>query len=223
MRKQQGFSALMLVLILIVLGLIGFTGWYVWDSKKKTDDSYKSASDSSQSIPSTQKKESVSEITTADPTSEWVAYSNTAGEFSLKHPKNWVRAESPELCNPDIFLVGADSKSVGRCASEGFGQMSVFSTDGDQKSSNSLKNIDGYGQFSESKATAAGVEGVRQTAVATGEVTGPGVPPKGTQEVKYIFYTNGKTYVATYVQQSGFPDALSDFDLMITKTLQFKS
>src|SRR5579871_5801589 len=35
--KQNGFSAIEGLLILVIVGLIGFTGWYVWHSKNNSD------------------------------------------------------------------------------------------------------------------------------------------------------------------------------------------
>jgi len=39
-KNQKGFSAIEAILILVIVGLIGFTGWYVWNSKKKTENLY---------------------------------------------------------------------------------------------------------------------------------------------------------------------------------------
>lgn len=37
-NNQKGFSTVELVLVLIIVGLVGFIGWYVWDTKKDTDN-----------------------------------------------------------------------------------------------------------------------------------------------------------------------------------------
>lgn len=46
-RTSHGFTIIEGLLILIIVGLIGFTGWYVWNSKNKTDNTYDSANNSS--------------------------------------------------------------------------------------------------------------------------------------------------------------------------------
>jgi hypothetical protein len=47
--------------------------------------------------------------------------------------------------------------------------------------------------------------------------------PNGAKVVVYYFYAHGKTYVAQYTQESGHPDVLRDFDLMVTRTLKFSN
>lgn len=37
---QKGFSVLQILLIAVVIGVIGFAGWYVYDSQKKADSSF---------------------------------------------------------------------------------------------------------------------------------------------------------------------------------------
>lgn len=39
-RRQQGFSILEGLLILVIIGILGFTGWYVYHSQKNADSSY---------------------------------------------------------------------------------------------------------------------------------------------------------------------------------------
>lgn len=40
MRSQKGFTAVEGLLIFIVVGIVGFAGWYVYDSGQKTNDIY---------------------------------------------------------------------------------------------------------------------------------------------------------------------------------------
>jgi len=46
-NKQQGFAVLEALLILIVLGILGFTGWFVYHSKQATDKTLASTGNSS--------------------------------------------------------------------------------------------------------------------------------------------------------------------------------
>lgn len=49
MKKQQsGFSVIEGLLILVILAILGFTGWYVYHSSNQTDNSLSSANNSSQ-------------------------------------------------------------------------------------------------------------------------------------------------------------------------------
>lgn len=51
-HRQQGFAIIEAILILVVVGIIGFTGWFVWHSKQVADDAQnKSQQASSGTIP----------------------------------------------------------------------------------------------------------------------------------------------------------------------------
>lgn len=53
---QKGFAALETILIIIILAIIGFTGWYVWHSSEQAKDTYSSASHTAQSHSATTEK-----------------------------------------------------------------------------------------------------------------------------------------------------------------------
>src|SRR5262249_53344198 len=36
-QKQKGFGAVEALLILVIIGMLGFTGWYVWHAKQTAD------------------------------------------------------------------------------------------------------------------------------------------------------------------------------------------
>jgi len=63
-NNQKGFAILEGALILVIVGIIGFTGWFVWHSKQNTDKTLNDTSNSSQSNPSTGKKSSSNPSTT---------------------------------------------------------------------------------------------------------------------------------------------------------------
>ncbi|MBX4190735.1 hypothetical protein KW794_01470 [Candidatus Saccharibacteria bacterium] len=213
MKSQKGFSAIEGLLILVIVGLLGFVGWFVYNSNTKTNQSLSNAEKTSASnkLPS---KPSTSK---AGETDGWKSFSTTAGQFSLKYPATWATAT--EGCSDGLILLGADSKSLGKCASESFGQMSVWSLKVDGQSSQGMDK-GGYKDVAKQDVTVAGVSGVRESGVASGQ-EGPGSLTDGTKVIQYIFTINGRVYVASYVQDPSMPDVLSDFDLMITKTLQF--
>lgn len=220
-KSQKGFSAVETVLVIVVVGIIGFVGWFVWQSRNNTVKTLKDTSQGQSAAVKTTKKATPA---AKDPTADWVAYSSTAGKYSLKHPKNWVEASHLDQCNDGLFLVGGNASSVGVCGSESFGQMNVDSQMGDISAGLNLAS-DGYVSVTKTSTTAAGVSGTKYSGTASGQQSGdaPGGFADGTKVVRYIFVTNDRTYSATYAQQSGYPDVLSDFDLMVTKTLKFSS
>ncbi len=220
MKKNQGFGLIEGLLILLIIGILAGVGWFVWQSKKNTDKNLNSAAQTEIKAGSSKKATATVE---KDPTADWVAYSNKEGSFSLKHPKTWVKASNPELCNPGLLLIGADENSVGKCATESFGQMSVSSAEGNYTAEQALAS--GYTDVTQETVTVEGVSGTKYSGSASGQMLGegPGGLADGTKVTKYVFYTNSRTYTATYIKASSYPDALSDFNLMVTKTLKFSS
>ena len=217
--NKKGFVIWELLLILFILILLGGTGWYVLKAKDSVNKNYKNAEAAS----SSQVNYKQSSQPAADPTADWVAYSSTEGKYSLKYPKTWAAATNPESCSPGILLLGGNAGSVGKCATESFGQISVVSTDGD--SVNDQKLSTGYKDVTSENVTVNNVAGTKMSGTASGQ-SGDEISagmPDGTKVVKYIFYTNGKTYTATYIQMNTYPDVLSDFNLLVTKTLKFEA
>ncbi len=222
MLKQKGFSPIQILLVLVVIGLIGGTGWYVWESRNKTSQTLADTSKAAGEAQKAEKKKETAKPAT-DPVADWVTYKSTVGVFTLKHPKTWVGAKSPELCSENLVLFGANAASVGTCASENGGQISVSSTEGNHDDEFALSPS----QHSGIKSTVLAVDGIqgsRSEGTAKDQMSGegPGGLPDGTKVVQYIFVANNnRTYLARYVQGSDYPDALADFDTMVTKTLKF--
>jgi hypothetical protein len=216
MKKQQGFSAVEAILIFIVILLLGFGGWLVWHRSKSSGAADKTATSSEKSEKKAEKKAA------ADPTDDWVLYTNAEGVFSFKHPASWVQAASPELCSEGLALFAPSTASVGTCASENGGQIQVFSTAGDASADYQL-DAAYYTVTTDDPVTVEGVAGHRLSATVVGmeAVSEVGGYPDNTKIVRYIFVTGGKTYVASYVQQPSYPDVLSDFTLLVTETLKF--
>jgi len=212
-KNQNGFSAIEGLLILVIVGIIGFTGWFVWQSNNKVSDNLKGNS-STADFAKTKKSP-------VDPTANWTSYSSPVGNFTVQYPKTWVTATNPELCTntelTGMFLLGADSSSVGKCATDGGGQMAItWRTDrtfcGDMEG-------DAWQQNSKQDVTVGGVKATKIEATAK-EVQGIG-EPEGTKIAQYCAVANGSTYIAVYTQRSSYPNALDDFNTMVTKTLKF--
>ncbi len=78
---------------------------------------------------------------------------------------------------------------------------------------------------SKSNVLVYGANGHRAEGLAKNQasIDGPGGYPDGTKVVIYSFFTKGRTYTLQYVQKAGYPDVLTDFDLMVTKTFKLSS
>jgi hypothetical protein len=84
-HNSKGFGALELVIILVVVGLLGFGGWYVWNSKKSADKP------SSATQPTGSDQESTA--TEETPAAGWKTYSNASPAFSFQYPDDWTVAK----------------------------------------------------------------------------------------------------------------------------------
>jgi hypothetical protein len=222
-KLEGGFSVVEGLLIFIIVGIIGGTGWYVMQANKKTNDTLNNAGLGTAS--KSTKKTNPPSAPQADTTANWIAYSSKTGNFSLKYPSAWATATDPGSCGGSaatgIFLLGGNSASVGKCGSDDSGQITVTW----RNDRNSCGDLDAGTWTMNSKETtlASGVKGTKITATAKDQGSELGTVPVGTKTVQYCFIANGKMYIADYTQLATYPNVLSDFDLMVTKTLQFHS
>lgn len=229
-KDQRGFGAVQALILVAIAGLVGGTVWYVWhiQSTNKTT----STTTQPTILPSQNTEKPTKPPTAPDPTDDWTAFSSAKGKFSLKYPKKWVQPVNRDACSPGLFdravYLGPDAESVLVCASEFFGQMSVISVDGDKRADSDLGSD--YKDIVKKDVTVNDITGQRISGVAKAPAADAVFGPlEGTTEVHYVFYVpaTGMTYTARYTQapagHAPGTNVLSDFDLMITKTLKFSS
>jgi hypothetical protein len=223
-KNQYGFSAVEASLILVIVGIIGGTGWYVWHSQSNAGKVYSSVSDYSAKL--SQKKassSSSSQVATAKPVDEtkgWtlVAPKNTDNTFTVKVPSSLLpngSCKTKEVLlaitynsNTHDFDCSGTKDALGY-ASVVFGVSanSVVSTLGNSTSSSKVTLADG-------KATAT-------KSIITSQAKGEG----GSYTVRYELFeaksTNtGYNYYAIYSTGVGFNDEnhfLNDFEAAVTK------
>ncbi len=226
LNNQKGFGLWELLLLILLILFIILIGWYVWQSQQKANKAYDDASQSqSEPAKAEKKKEEPAKkaaVVEVDPTKDWKTFSSAAGVYSFKYPPTWVVASNLETCNPGLALLGGNAASTGKCATESFGQMSFTSAAGNQLAEYEMQAAN-YTELTSEAATVSGVVGKKQTGTykQVGEDIGPG-PQTGDKYVKYTFFTNNRTYSATYAIQAAYPDVLSDFNLLMTKTFKFQ-
>jgi hypothetical protein len=83
-KNHKGFSAIPLLLIIVLIGIIGGTGWYVYNSNKKTNELLNSAD----KLNTPNKPKSTS--TSSKPLKE---YKSEDYKFSFQYPSNWIIRE----------------------------------------------------------------------------------------------------------------------------------
>jgi hypothetical protein len=219
-ENPKGFSAIEALLILVIVAIIGGTGWYIWHSRSNTD---KTLTANSSSTSNFNKKGTPSKAPTQStgPTADWASYSSPLGKFTLKYPKSWVVPTNPDLCistaETGLFMIGPSAETAGKCGSDGFGQVTV-TWRSDRQFCGDL-NDNAWTQNSKETVTVAGTSAAKITAFAKAPGQGLGAVPEGTKNVQYCFVANNKTYIADYEQQPSYPDVLNDFNTLVTKTL----
>lgn len=215
MKKNQGFTLIEALLIFVIAGLLGGTGWYVWNARNNANKSAINADSANSSVAKSAKK------VVADPTANWTAYSSKDGQFSLKYPTTWSYNSCPDATNP-VLLMGPTAQTVGKCNSDFVGEILVTSVSGDKRSDYSL-DVKTYPDVKKAAVTVAQVAGEKQTGtytIAQGDQPALG-PANGTKAINYVFFTNNRTYIIQYQQQPNYPDVSADLDMLVTKTLKF--
>jgi hypothetical protein len=202
-KNETGLGAIQGLLILVIVIFIGLIGWQAHHNKNNSNNS------------------TSSKVNTGNQLQNKKTYKSAQGKFSVQYPSSWSAVSKG--CGSSVILLGGNSDAVGKCGTENIGQMSISSNYGDNTGIERLKN--GYSLVNYQETKVQGITGFQETGVAGGQTStqfGGGALPDGTKVVKYVFFTQKRTYVAIYIQRMGYPDVLRDFNLMVTKNLQFK-
>jgi hypothetical protein len=227
--NETGFSVVMVVMALVIVLLIAAVGWLVYDNHHKTAAvtiTSAKTNPSQKAVSTTQPSVSPAAPTPApNPTANWTPYSSPDGKFSVRYPTTWAQTPPQDDCEDGSILdLGPNSQSMQSCDY----QMYVYSQPGNQVATDTPTDDyaapeNWYANVVTAPVAVDGVTGTRSTATTTYNYPGHEFYP-GTKLIRYVFYTNGMTYSAEYLQNPEFPqDVSSDFDLMITKTLKFLS
>lgn len=120
MKKQQGFSLVEGLLIVLVLGVIGFGGYYVWSQqqKKNNADTSQQATPESDQAQNNDKK-TVPEQEIDKPTSKRVSVKH----FSIELPEGWNQNKDAkaDAGGPEFYYEFSDDsgKSIGVSVNSG--------------------------------------------------------------------------------------------------------
>lgn len=99
----------------------------------------------------------------------------------------------------------------------------MSSTEGSPNTNSTFEGstpADLYVDVQSEKFTVDGVEGMWYSAVASRDMLGI---KKGSKDVEYHFFTNGRNYSFVLIQDISQKDAITDFDLMVKDTLKFSN
>lgn len=100
-KKQNGFSLNMVLVALVIICVIGFTGWVIAHNKNSANKTHNTTTQSSESVASsTNNKNNEQPI---DPTANWKTYCDSHG-YCFKYPNDWsvdVTSSQVTVLNPD--------------------------------------------------------------------------------------------------------------------------
>jgi type II secretory pathway pseudopilin PulG len=106
-NKQKGFSLVEGLLIFVIVGILAGTGWYVWNSNKKTNDLLNSADKNSTSAFAT--KQTKKPVEPQIP-NDWQWFESSDKTVKFAYPKTWgmlgekSQKESENNYNTDSFM-----------------------------------------------------------------------------------------------------------------------
>ena len=112
-NNQLGFSAVEALLIVVITAIIGFTGWYVWQSKNKTNTSLSNAANS-QTInqTTTADKKLTATATTAKPKSSSSRKASTSTSGSTTTSSSSAKSTTHASTNPTIAITSPSENAV---------------------------------------------------------------------------------------------------------------
>jgi Tfp pilus assembly protein PilV len=90
-KNSLGFSAVEVLLVLVVIGILGFTGWFVYQSRQTANKDY--TTQSSAQTP-TAKKSTITPANDAKTKAmaTWSDFSNTTVGLKFRYPSDWGQA-----------------------------------------------------------------------------------------------------------------------------------
>lgn len=255
-RRKKRRLWLKAFLVIIILSMLGGMGFYVYYAQKQA----KATLDAADAITASTKPLITKGLNVKD-TDGWSGFSSEQGDFSLKYPSTWVQPAKSKQCPVGLFdravYLGPVTGSVLRCGYMSItpGQISVVSFIGDHRQQYDLSGK-GYTGIAKSTLNVDGVVGTKMTATVSGSgLTASDTllsnfqsaaassgstassyktkltiapPVSGTFVERYIFFNDNNTYVAEYTQapktnSQTQQDVQKYFDLMVAKTLKFSA
>jgi type II secretory pathway pseudopilin PulG len=182
-EDKNGFTIVEVILLIVFIGLIGSTGWYVWQQRTGKAQSGQVPNGSQNSSANTTKTK------TTDPYKDMTKYSNDKYGIRFYHPKDWsteeVPIDNPSGATPIQFAVNIKGNTNDKYAETA--SLEIH-TQGLQEVA---KFYDGYyGQSTTAKVSKQdvslkGKQSIHYTFT----------PPPGTEKTEhYLFAVGTKTY-----------------------------
>lgn len=197
---QTGFAAIEAVLILVVVGIIGFTGWFVWNAKQNADKSLDAANSSEQAKIKAKKAAETNQTQPVDETASWLLYEPPGKQYKVRLADGWKLEryqDSSSLYtfnNNDLFVVEGTKAVVTQVEGGKDGGTGFFLNYATQN----LDQIYSPGERQADLKTAAGLTVESYFYVEHNAAEGPGLT-EGDSQYTYIIRKGGNVaLVVTY-------------------------
>lgn len=222
--NSRGFSAVEIVIVIIIVGLIGAVGWLVNDRQKTNKTMGQSATHvDAKKTPETPTKANEGKKS-IDATAQWLKYTSQNRKYSLSIPDGWelnslqgaddleawtsskiIFAEG-KIAKVDVVQGGRDGSSIAFWV--------IYNFKGDESSyvSSGLNKVKTYNTDNQVAVN-------KYTRMQTQEPEGMDIP-RGATEYKYSLSFNNKKIQITHDVLSGETDQSSRIEQMI-ETLKF--
>ena len=152
----------------------------------------------------------------------WATYANRVGQFTFSAPADWAA----QSCEDQQGYLEASRGGVAPCGRGEYYNAWLFgvSLSGDQRQT--LPPTGGSAFYAgtltgSGKVVVDGVHGYRYTATVDKALPLP--PPKGTNQIYYVFFSGTRTYAFAYDHWPTDPDRSADFDRLVQQTLRFSA
>lgn len=197
--NQTGFAAIEAVLILVVVAILGFTGWFVWQAKQNTDESLNAANSSEQAIAKAKKSETKQQTQPADETTNWLLYESPENGWTIRLADGWQFERYQK--SSSIYSFGSEF------ALKAGTKATVTEVEGGKDGSTGLsinyatQNIDQIvtpGQKQASLVTKDGLEVEKYYHVWPSDIEGPGPQPGDLQYTYVIRKSSNRVIVVNY-------------------------
>jgi hypothetical protein len=191
--NQKGFSAVTVLLALLIIGVIGGVGYYVYNAQKKSNNPDLQSSKSQKNNAVTEKAQE-----TKDETINWTLLNSGLGGFSIKIPDGWTvinMSDSNAILSQNIEYIKGQKAKIETVKTGGSDQTFRFSImqfkDGDD-----YQVLDGDEQKTE--FIAGDLKGTKYYKKYPLEKVGGLGPYPGMESYKYEFKKAGTTTYISY-------------------------
>lgn len=220
---RRGFAAVETLLVVVIIGLIGFVGWYVYHAMKNTNSAYKAATTTSNSASpkfssKKAKKATASTVApaTGDVTAGWTAITSPDSSFSFKTPTNWVSLTCDKSGgSASTVYIASSASTLAACQSDNTGEADLTMT-ADNSAAAAPQKQGTDQSFSSESFTLNGTKGDKATEVTSAD---DALLPN-TKIITYSFFSKGKSFFAAYRQAKNATNDTATFD-QIVQTWKF--